>query len=175
MNIPILKTLLDGIKHFRSLHGLKRNHLKSYKRKPTLIERVETDLSNGDHKMAIRRMEGYLKHDPLDALVLDKISTIFNAYGLEARAGRYWYLQPDKKEHQMEAVKAFEESLGNDPTLILKKIITKTKFSFSRLNEQQLLILANLLTMVKEKGNITPKFLQALESHLKKRQRNRLT
>lgn len=134
-----------------------------------MLERVEADLSRRDHSMAVRRLEGYLKHDPLDAIVLDKIATIFDAYGLEERAGRYWYLHLQKKEHQTEAVKAFEKSLGNDPTLILKKLITKTRFSFSQLHEEQLLTLANLLNRVKNKEQTTPKFLRALESHLKKR------
>lgn len=138
--------------------------------KLNLFERVEADLSKGNHSQAARRLEGYLKHDPLNTCVLDKLATIFYAYGLEERAGRYWYLLFPKNDHRLEAVKAFEKSLGNDPTLILKKLITQTNFAFSRLDNQQLKVLVDLLLSVKEKESATPKFLYALESHSAKRQ-----
>ena len=124
--------------------------------------------------MAVRRLEGSLKYNPLDEVVLDKIASIFNAHGLKERAGRYWYLREEKKQHQLEAVKAFEQSLGNDPSLILKTLITKTKFSFSRLSDDQLFILEELLKRVKQKEGTTPKFLRALESHIVKRQQKRI-
>ena len=172
MYIPALKTFLNHIKRLLFLSKLRSER---YNRKQTLSERVESDLAKGDHTMAVRRLEGSLKHNPLDEVVLDKIASIFNAYGLKEKAGRYWYLREVKKEHQLEAVKSFEQSLGNDPTLILKTLITQTKYSFSRLRDDQLFILEELLKRVKQQEGTTPKFLRALESHIVKRQKKRLT
>jgi hypothetical protein len=133
------------------------------------LKRVETDIAKGDHAMAIKRLEGSLALDPLNSKVLDMIASIFDAYGLEDRAGRYWYLLPKQRINNIDAIKAFETSLGSDPTLILKRLITKSHFAFSKLDDQQLLILEDLLNQSREKEGRTPKFLLALQDHIDKR------
>jgi hypothetical protein len=136
-----------------------------------LFERFARDLEKGDHSMAVRRLEGYLASDPLNAEVLEKLASIFDAYDYRDRAGRYFYLLPRQSQNRSDAIKLFETTLGSDPTLILKKLITKRKFAFSRLDDRQLLILDELLNRSKIKEGTTPKFLQALERHIKTRNR----
>lgn len=136
-----------------------------------MVERFAKDLEKGDHSMAVKRLEGYLASDPLNTEVLENLASIFDAYGHSDRAGRYWYLLPRQSQNRSEAIKIFETTLGSDPTLILKKIITKNKFAFTRLDDRQLLILEELLNQSKIKEGTTPKFLQALERHIKTRKR----
>ncbi|MEI6949738.1 DUF6584 family protein [Paraflavisolibacter sp. H34] len=161
-----MKSLIGIITALFKPQGQKKPLYPSRRRKKGLQERVAEDLSRGDHKMAVRRLMGSLQHDPLDPLVLDKLATILFAYGLDERAGRYWYLKMDKGEGEREAVRAFEKSLGSDPIAILKKLITKRRFAFSRLSEPQLRILEDLLIQSRQREGTTPRFLKGLERHL---------
>lgn len=137
-----------------------------------LYFRVEADLKKGNLQGAINRLQGALHCNPLNAGYNYKLATIFYWCNNSIKAGRYWYFRLNKNQLELEAVKSFERSLGDDPVLILKRLINQQFFRISLLNSFEIKLLRTLLERVRGRQATLPKFLNPLVMHLRKRERD---
>jgi hypothetical protein len=134
-----------------------------------LYYRVEADLQKGDLQKAVRRLEGSLYGDPLNRERSNRLADVYFQSNNLAKAGRYWYFKPNKSEIELSAVQAFKKSLGNDPILILKKLVNQSFLRISLLNNFEVEQLEILLRELRNRQKILPGFLMPLERHLRRR------
>lgn len=138
-------------------------------RKARLFKRVKRNLQHGDLRKAISRLEGALYCNPLDKELNNNLANLYFQNHDLVKAGKHWYLDANLNEKELTAIMSFTNSLGNDPTLILKKLITKQFYKLNFLEDFQLDRLKNLLNGVKMKERELPKFLRSLDNHIQRR------
>ncbi|GAO44795.1 hypothetical protein FPE01S_04_00380 [Flavihumibacter petaseus NBRC 106054] len=136
-----------------------------------LGKRIEKDLEQRDLLKAISRLEGAIRCNPLDKDLNCQLANLYFKNNDLVKAGKLWYLNLTQSESELVAVKSFTNSLGNDPTLILRKLLNRQFFRLNLLEEFQLEKLATLLEAVRKKEEKMPRFLYSLDSHIKGRKR----
>lgn len=147
--------------------GTTKNELEIYKNK--VLYKVEKDLQNGNIEKAIDRLFGALECRPLEKEILDKLTELLLSKNEYVKAGKLLVLKENKSESESLAVQRFKQSLGNDSTLILRKIVNANFFRLRELSPIQMKILAELLDNVNPNGHSSPKFLLSLERYLYKK------
>lgn len=130
-----------------------------------LMGRVEHDLRRHRPLKAIARLEGARIWFGLDPELNQQLGDLYATQGNQLKAGRYWFLLPTLSEQHLPAIAAFQQSLGNDPVLILRKIIKSNNSEIKTLSPAQLAPLYRLLKVVKARQQPLPTFLQALDKN----------
>lgn len=129
---------------------------------------MEADLKAGDIGKAIKRLEGALEYLPLDKALNIRLADLHFQNNDLIRAGKHYYLHGLGSDKEQTAIRAFQQSLGNDPILILRKVAHK---HMTLLEDNQIEILSDLLDEVKAKHDPLPRFLWSLNDHISARKR----
>ena len=91
-------------------------------RAAVIIARANIDITKRNLIKAVSRLEGALEYNPLNQFLHYFAGKIYWEMGDKVRAGKHFYLLQNTSPQELECVKLFEKSLGNDPVLILRKI-----------------------------------------------------
>jgi hypothetical protein len=178
MNL-IKHKFLELISFFNSEFGIKKSKKKCKKTfvnnedynsylKKRIIKRVERRLSSQDILKAIKILEGFIKHNPIDQEIHNYLGQLYFQVNDEIRAGKHFYFKTDKNEYETRCVLKFKESLGNDPILILKHLIYKENHKISSLNSNTKFELKILITDIQNRYSLIPKFAIGIKLHLDK-------
>lgn len=90
--------------------------------KETVLARVEADLAERDFGKARDRLNTLVVEYPDDLDLRARLATVYDALGLPAMAGRFWFFQEERTGHGAKAVVAFERSCGGDALLMLSAL-----------------------------------------------------
>jgi len=84
------------------------------------LDAVQQDISNGDLGKARDRLHGLINGYPDQLELRKQLGEIYWQLQMPEMAGRYWYLEEQKKDERMiEACHRFENQFGQDPLHIL--------------------------------------------------------
>jgi len=140
-----------------------------YSTREKLLYRIENDLQKGDLLKAINRLEGAMEYYSFDEALNYRLANLYLQNNDLIKAGRRFYLIEDKTEIEKHAVVLFEKSFGNDPTMLLKRLLKVKRYMLRELTDFQLTQLNRLLKQSQLREGKTPRFLFSLEAHIKKR------
>lgn len=158
--------------NYLSIDKSVESRIEFVKYKNKVLYRVEKDLQYGNIEKAIDRLFGALECRPLEKEIRDKLTELLLAQDEYVKAGKLLILKEKRTEIESLAVQKFKQSLGNDSTLILRKIVTASFFRLRELSPNQLKLLSELLDDVNPNGHSSPKFLLDLERYLEKKDAN---
>lgn len=137
-----------------------------------LLSRVERDISQGNTTRAINRLEGHRNMDVFNAGFIAgqrrQLAALYLQTGQPVKAGKYLYLVDHLNLEEAAAVAAFEQSLGNCPVGISKKLSPKRHFSYHRLDAYARQRYANLIGQIEARFGVVPHFLTAFKFQLDK-------
>ena len=133
-----------------------------------IIDRAEKLLSKGYIKSAISCYEGSMNRYWDSQEIQSRLGKLHLETGDQVKAGRYFYFKENPAESELICIRLFEESFGNDPVLILKRLLNKERRPVSKLDlftKQKLNELIN--EAVIQKG-VVPAFLGGMKRHFEK-------
>ncbi|HBY07577.1 MAG TPA: DNA helicase [Chloroflexi bacterium] len=86
------------------------------------LDKIQQDMATGDYGKARDRLHGLLSTYPENLALRRQLGEIYWQLHYPTMAGRYWYLEEDKSAKMVTAVKAFEQSCGNQALKILQAL-----------------------------------------------------
>lgn len=133
-----------------------------------IIERAEKLSSNGFIKSAISCYEGALKSYWNAMEIQHRLGMLHLETGDQVKAGRYFYFKKDLTESELECVRLFEQRFGNDPVLILKRLLNKERQPASKLDMYTKQKLNDLINEAFLRNASVPIFARGMKRHFEK-------
>jgi tetratricopeptide (TPR) repeat protein len=133
-----------------------------------IIDRAESYVVKGWLKSAVRCYEGFLKQHWSSPEIHERLGKLYYELGNNVKAGRYFYFKRELTESEAECVSLFEKSFGNDPVLILKRLLNKCCQPISELDSDTKQKLNDLLKEALRKNGFLPVFAQGMKRHFEK-------
>jgi len=118
--------------------------------------KVKKDIEMENLQKAKDRLHGLLSKYPNLLKIRFKLSEIYLLEGDLKNAGRYLYLKPNPNSQECKCIREFEDSLGNNPFQILRKIVIPRKINSDFVLESKI-VLSDLVKRVhieSEKGSL---------------------
>ena len=133
-----------------------------------LLNRVNIDVQKKEITRAINRIEGHMVTKATNQNLKNKLGELYLREGEYAKAGKHFYFKVIKTSEEIEAVNIFKKKYGNDPTIILKNLISKESFKVTDLSLFAKKKINLLITQINKEQNIIPNFLKGIKAHLDK-------
>ena len=86
------------------------------------LNRVQKEIGQGHLDTARNRLHGLVKTYPHDMLIRKMLGDVNFQLGNIREAGRWWYLIKAKSPEMQNAINVFEQSCGNNPVHIGKRL-----------------------------------------------------
>lgn len=136
-----------------------------------LYKRIERDLTENKIEKAISRLEGFLERDTTNQEICNRAASLLLEINEPIRAGRYLYFKDIRNKDEDDAVTIFTKSLGNDPVLIARKMLSMSCRTHN-LSEYQKEKYRELIAEIEKNNLKIPNFLFGLSNYLKKNNRH---
>lgn len=133
-----------------------------------IIDRAGSYEVKGWLKSAVYCYEGFLKQHWSSPEIHERLGKLYYELGNNFKAGRYFYFKRELTESEAECVRLFEQSFGNDPVLILKRLLNKDRQPISELDSDIKRKLNDLLKEALRKNGFLPVFAQGMKRHFEK-------
>lgn len=161
---------MNCIKHWIKQKLKKHNNVtisfKTYESR--IIQRTENDVSQGNIRQAITRYESYFSNHSENQIMHERVAKLYILVEEKAKAGKHLYFKELPTQLEKECIESFKKSLGNSPTLLLKKIINKNGFRIRKVNPYTRVEIKTLIAEAIKESNCTPNFLKGLKNHFDK-------
>lgn len=141
--------------------------------RPIVLNKINIAERNGNHKKAIKILEGFLQRHPYANDINILLGQRYFDQNDLQNAGRRWYFVENKNENQLSAVVEFERKHGYDPLLILKTLfkglqaghmafadIYERNYKIKLLDKYTITELLRLTNLTIEKHRVIPHFIQ---------------
>ena len=133
-----------------------------------IIDRAGSYAAKGWLESAVHCYEGFLKQHWNSPEIRLRLGTLYYELGNNVKAGRYFYFKKDPAESEALCIRMFRESFGNDPVLILKRLLNKGCQPISELDIDTKQKLNDLINEAILKNDFVPTFAKGIKRHLEK-------
>ncbi|MGV3611331.1 MAG: DUF6584 family protein [Fluviicola sp.] len=133
-----------------------------------IVERAEKFQRKGYLKSAIVCYEGAMKNYWNAMELQHRLARLYYETGDQIKAGRYFYFKEHQTETEEACVRLFEQQFGNDPVLILRRLLNKDRQLIKKMDPYTKQKINELICAAEIQLGYVPVVFQGIKRHFDK-------